>query len=461
MHLNRSPKIFAEGVHRVVSAEQTFERVREVAQRIGITRLADITGLDRIGIPVYSSIVPRSNDVVSVYNGKGTRPIDAKVGAIMEAIERFAAWSVHPPEIFGSYNALATSRLTLNPRDIVITVQEDYTDDTPISWVEGYDLMQRETVLVPFYAAAYFKDSRDFGHLCYTVTSTNGLASGNTLEEAICHALCEIIERDSWSLAELVSRALPKYLGKSRADLGQEISADDLERYPSIALDSIDGEPRCLLELYEQAGMRIVLRNLTSDTNIATISCTVCDDLHDKLSPAHMGVGTHPDAKVALTRALTEAAQARAVDIQALREDISMADDEVDEAFFHSKRVTKVEGDTFYQSESKHPIPFDKVVTHKNKDVLDDINLMLDNLKQAGMQRAIVVDFTLPELKSSVARVIVPGLESWAAVKGRIGDRANALMRKVAVEKQREAAILTNSRRIMDALFGNLPGTES
>jgi len=461
MHLNNSPKILAEGVHRVVSAEHTFERVREVAVRVGITRLANITGLDRIGIPVYSSIVPKSNDVVSVYNGKGIRPIDAKVGAIMEAIERFAAWSARPPGIFGPYNALGSRRRAVNPRDIVINIQDDYTDNTPINWVEGYDLIQQQTVLVPFYAAAYFKDARDYGHLCYTVTSTNGLASGNTIEEAICHALCEIIERDSWSLAELVSRALPRHLGKSRADLGKDISADDLERYPSIALSSIDGEARPLLELYERAGMRIVIRDLTSDTGIATISCTVCDDLHDKLSPAHLGVGAHPDARVALTRALTEAAQARAVDIQALREDISMADEEVNEAFLHSRRVTKVVGNTFYQSESRHPIPFDKVVSHRNKDVLDDINLMLGNLKQSGMESAVVVDFSLPDLKSSVARVIVPGMESWAAMKGRIGDRANTLMRKVAVEKQREAAILTNSQRIMDALFGSVPGTES
>jgi ribosomal protein S12 methylthiotransferase accessory factor len=207
--------------------------------------------------------------------------------------------------------------------------------------------------------------------------------------------------------------------------------------------------------------MRVVVRDITSDTGIATIVCTVCDDLHDKFSPAHAGIGTHPDATVALTRALTEAAQARAVDIQALREDISMADDEVDAAFLHSKRVTKVEGRTFYQTESERPISFDQVATHRNGDLLDDINLMLDRLKQVGMQRAVVVDFSSPELRASVARVIVPGMETWAAVKGRVGARASALMREVAVEKQREAALQTNSRRIMDALFSRLPRAES
>lgn len=461
MLLKSSPKVYGEGVHRVVSPEDTYERVRSVARRIGVTRLADITGLDRIGIPVYSAIMPKSNDVISVYNGKGSRPIDAKVGAVMEAIERYAAWSVRRPDAFGSYEEMSARRPTLNPRDIVVTIQEDYTDQTPISWIEGFDLIQREPVLAPFYASAYFNTPGDYGHLCYTVTTTNGLASGNNLEEAVCHALCELIERDAWTLTELTSRAIPKYLGKSRPELGEAVSEDDLERHPTIALDSIDGTPRELIDMYERAGMRVVVRDLTVDTGIATILCTVCDDLHNKLSPAHAGVGTHPDAAVALTRALTEAAQARAVDIQALREDISMADEDVDAAFLHSKRVPKVEGRTFYQTESERPISLSQVVTHRNGDVLDDINLMLDRIQKVGMQRAVVVDFSAPELEASVARVIVPGLETWAAIKGRVGERANARMREVAIEKQRAAALQTNSRRIMDALFSRLPGSES
>jgi ribosomal protein S12 methylthiotransferase accessory factor len=461
MHLNSSPKVFGEGVHRIVSPEDTFERVLPVAREIGITRIADITGLDRIGIPVYSAIMPKSNDVISVYNGKGTRPLDAKVGAIMEGIERFAAWSAIRPELSGSYTELRRWRNMLDPHEIVTTIQEDYTDETPIGWVEGYDLLRQEKIYVPFYAAAYFDGpGDDYGHLCYTVTSANGLASGNSLEEAICHALCEIIERDAWSLAELSSRNLPKYLGKSRADLGAEISADDLERYPTIRQDSITGQPRELLELYEQAGMRIVLRNITSDIGIPTISCTVCDDLHNKFSPAHMGVGTHPDATVALTRALTEAAQSRAVDIQALREDISMADEEVDKAFLHSKRVGKVEGPTFHQTESRHPISFGQIASYRNGDVLDDINLMMDRLRKCELQRVIVVDLSMPELKASVVRVIVPGMESWGAVKGAVGERADALLRETAVEKQREAALRINSQRIMDAFRSRLPGSE-
>jgi len=42
----------------------------------GITRVADITNLDRIGIPVFSSIRPMADrGAVSVYNGKGATPV--------------------------------------------------------------------------------------------------------------------------------------------------------------------------------------------------------------------------------------------------------------------------------------------------------------------------------------------------------------------------------------------------
>ena len=88
MKLKSSPK--RPGFHRGVTPEETLDRVLPLASRIGITRLCDITGLDRTGIPVWSSVMPKSLDVLSVYNGKGATHTAAKVGAIMEAFERHA-----------------------------------------------------------------------------------------------------------------------------------------------------------------------------------------------------------------------------------------------------------------------------------------------------------------------------------------------------------------------------------
>ena len=77
-----------DGIQRFIPAAETVISAASVAESLGVTRIADITGLDRVGIPVYSAIVPDSADNLSVYNGKGLRPVDAKAGALMEAIEQ-------------------------------------------------------------------------------------------------------------------------------------------------------------------------------------------------------------------------------------------------------------------------------------------------------------------------------------------------------------------------------------
>ncbi len=102
-----------DGIERVVPAATTIKRVTQAADALGVTRLADITGLDRVGIPVYSSVVPKSRDTLSVYNGKGLRPIDAQAGALMEAIERQTALNARPPTMEGSFLELSETHQAL------------------------------------------------------------------------------------------------------------------------------------------------------------------------------------------------------------------------------------------------------------------------------------------------------------------------------------------------------------
>ena len=68
------------GLTRTVPPDETVRRHGELGRRLGITRIADVTGLDRIGIPTFSAIVPDSGDYLSVYMGKGSRRADARAG---------------------------------------------------------------------------------------------------------------------------------------------------------------------------------------------------------------------------------------------------------------------------------------------------------------------------------------------------------------------------------------------
>jgi ribosomal protein S12 methylthiotransferase accessory factor YcaO len=51
-------KVFKRGTHRTISPDDTLERIAPKARQIGITRLGNVTGLDRIGIPVTVAIRP-------------------------------------------------------------------------------------------------------------------------------------------------------------------------------------------------------------------------------------------------------------------------------------------------------------------------------------------------------------------------------------------------------------------
>jgi len=85
-------KSYVNETQRTVSPEETLARVEKALPAAGITRVADITNLDRLGIPVFSSIRPTAGrGAISVYNGKGATPTEARVSAIMEGIERYSA----------------------------------------------------------------------------------------------------------------------------------------------------------------------------------------------------------------------------------------------------------------------------------------------------------------------------------------------------------------------------------
>jgi len=427
IRLNSTPKVFGSGVHRVIEPEETLRRIRGVAPLAGVTRLCDITGLDRIGIPTYSAVVPKSKDILSVYNGKGASRTDAACGALMEAIERQTALDVKAPVISGSYNELSRSGAVLRPASLASQLYSQYSDDLPVQWVEGYELVSGSSILVPARVASYGA-GRNYGPPCLDVESTNGLASGNVLEESICHALCEVIERDAWTIAEMLAQWLPLWKHKrvhgSPPDTG---CADDLERYPEVDVSEADGKTRWMLARFARAGLHPRVKDITSDIGVPTLIATAVDGADSALPMAHIGIGTHPDLRVALSRALAELAQSRVVDIQGIREDISQPDEATPLCMMHMKRQKSVDPRSWYHAPTSRRRKLADISSAVHSDILDDIRFMIGRLRARGLQQVIVVDLTDPGLGVPVVRVIVPGLESWAADRSRIGHRATLL----------------------------------
>src|SRR5579863_7358634 len=99
------PKRFRQGTHRSAAPAETLARVRPHAARMGITRLGNVTGLDRIGIPVAIAVRPNSRSV-SVSQGKGLDLAHAMASALMESVEGFHGEEIGPCRVSG-YRELA------------------------------------------------------------------------------------------------------------------------------------------------------------------------------------------------------------------------------------------------------------------------------------------------------------------------------------------------------------------
>ena len=409
-----------DGIERTVPAAETIKRVAQAAELLGVTRLADITGLDRIGIPVYSSVVPRSDDILSVYNGKGVRAIDAQVGALMEAIERQTALRARLALIEGSFSKLSQSRNLLDPNRVNQELAEDYSEQRMYSWVEGVNIVSGGTCWVPAKLAGYLWD--DVPHpSCFEVSDSNGLASGNCREEAICHALCELAERDAWTMAELGAHKLPRQRRAFAYGPDAKDGLDDLELFPCLDLDSNE-----LLARFHSAGLFPVVRDITSVLGVPAIFASVADEHIPGFPMAHSGLGAHPDVNVALRRALTELAQSRCVDIQGVREDLLPANAVSDSFALHTRRISAINRNSWYLGESQKRRKLCEISSRTHNSIEEDMKFLMDRFIACGLDQIIVVDFTPAAAPYSVVRVIVPGIEFWATDHGRLGDRALA-----------------------------------
>ncbi|HEV2575711.1 MAG TPA: YcaO-like family protein [Acidobacteriaceae bacterium] len=422
--MNRLAKV--DGIERFVPAAETVCLAAGVAESLGVTRVADITGLDRVGIPVYSSVVPNSEDLISVYNGKGLRPIDARAGALMEAIERQTALNVRLPLVEDSYAHLSNTAAVLNPRSVNCELAADYSEEKTYSWCEGVDIVTGQQWYAPAKLAGY--SWHNVPHpTSFATTDTNGLASGNSREEATCHALCELVERDAWTFVELGAHLMPRARRAFALGPDAKNGPDDLEMFPCVDLGAHD-----LLIKFWNAGLFPVVRDITSELGIPAFFASVCDESITGHPMAHCGLGAHPNAAVAVRRALLEVAQSRCVDIQAVREDITPPGAAIGRFSAHTRRVDVINRESWCFGPSKHLRKFADIASYHFATIEEDLQFLLDRFTAAGLTQVIVVDFTPDQSTYSVVRVIVPGIENWALDHGRFGPRALEFWKKYA-----------------------------
>jgi len=263
----------------------------------------------------------------------------------------------------------------------------------------------------------------------FSFSHTNGLASGNVLEEAVCHALCEVVERDSASLADLRSSSIPFHLIKTLAielrsngypvkEFPPKVMVDEPNLFGMLKLKDLSFQPAVnLVSRFEAAGISLVVKDITSDIGIPTFSAASAEWLTQDYGYLAEGTGTHPDPRIALIRAITELSQTRAANIQGARDDL--------------RKISYVgensEDKRSWQfMKSNREVAFSEIKGHYFENILDDIRLIINRLRSIGLKKAIIVDLTLPYLRIPVVRAIVPGLETFRFTKSVIGQRARS-----------------------------------
>lgn len=272
--------------------------------RYGITRLARQTGLDIIGIPCFAAIRPNSR-TLAVNMGKGADDDAAMASAIMEAVEYAIAEAPEVPSIRATVAGLRAAGNTVFDVAPWLPPKEPLADDLELAWIKGADLFSGAPVYAPR-DALIIGGAETLGTISQ---STNGLASGNTSEEATFHALCELIERDATTL----------WIFKSdEAAAATEIDAT------SFGDPVIDG----LVAQVEAADLRLTLFDQTTNIGLPVVFALLAprDEPPTRYFDLAAGCGCHPIASRAAIRAITEAAQTRVSNIAGGRDDFDPAE---------------------------------------------------------------------------------------------------------------------------------------
>jgi YcaO-like protein with predicted kinase domain len=390
-------KTFRNGSHRSIEPAKTIARVKGVMPELGITRVADVTGLDRIGIPVVMVCRPNSRSV-AVCQGKGIDVETATASGLMEAAEIHHAEHVNLPLRLGSRNEIARNHAVIDVARLPRVSGSYYHDDLVMLWIEGRDLVGGGRVWLPFeMVRANYTLPLPPGSGCFEA-STNGLASGNHILEAVSHGICEVIERDAntlWSRQAGATRSLTR-----------------------IDLETIDDSVcRSIVQRLTAAQFDAAVWETTSDVGVPAFYCVITDAVRHE---AQIGVGSgcHPARDIALSRALTEAVQVRTTYISGARDDL-MAE-EYGEVVLAGRRAWAESLKAAAPARSYADVP-----DQRFDSLNEDVTWLLQRLRDVGIDQVVAVDLTRSEFSLPVVRIVVPGLEGPNDHDGYVpGERA-------------------------------------
>lgn len=381
---------------RTSTADESIARVKPYLLDYGITRVANVTHLDRVGVPIHTAIKPLGR-TLSNGSGKGLNASASKISAMMEAIEQTYWEDDHFDRVEATQSDLITQGAVIADGDLLPQFKLSlWNHRLPIYWTQMTDIISGADVWTPTELLEANLKSRLT--ISSFVTSSNGLASGNNIFEAIHSGLTELVERDSIAM----------YAAEG---LGDDYS-------PALDLDQLSatyGNPfHALREQIERAELRFFVFDCTHEIGVPTYKVFV-HDLAVVRAGSFGGYGTSLDPGVALCRAVTEAMQSRGLIIAGSRDDQ-----------FGSGRDASILHSNHYATPDKGCTQVKIYPDSSTGSILGDLERVISLLADAGMKQILIKRHTLPEDPVQVVRVVVPGLEGYLFEQYTPGPRARA-----------------------------------
>jgi ribosomal protein S12 methylthiotransferase accessory factor len=387
-------KEFVAGTHRAMPPEETLERIRPHLAKGAITRVADVTGLDTIGLPVAVAMRPASG-TLAVEGGKGATFAAAMASAAMEAIERYVA-EVDPIDRVWATTAEMAGRLPCAAEEFPMFRDASIAPHHRYSWSPMRDLNDDSQWWVPtdLVILPTGEMRPDLSHPW--AAGSNGLASGNHLLEAVCAGLYEMIERDATTC------------WKAASERGEA---------PSLVVDQDTLTGSVLLDVLgvlDRAGVDAVIHWCPTDIGVPTAMAYVVD--RERGVGVYKGYGCHLDPEIAMIRAVTEAVQSRTILISGAR------DDQLRPSYDAMKRSDVWSALDFVKDQRR--LSVDDIPNLATPTFHGDVRVLLHMLADAGFDRVLARELDASEFEASVARVLVPGLAPYDFAWTDIGERA-------------------------------------
>ncbi|CAA9415383.1 MAG: TOMM biosynthesis cyclodehydratase (protein C) / TOMM biosynthesis docking scaffold (protein D) [uncultured Pseudonocardia sp.] len=418
VRLQPAPKAVGSGDRVLTAKEMLTRHVRLVSPVTGIIKqiTADpsVPGFAhafRSGANVsrqVDGLVALRRSLRAENGGKGLTEIDARVGALCEAAERFSGTEQGDElRIPGTLRDLAPS--AVDPRDCLLFDDRQYADraawnaahapfnhvpapfdpDAELDWTPVWSLTHRRHRLLPT-AMLYYGGPPAPG----VFADSNGAAAGGSVEDAVLQGLLELVERDAvaiWWYNRL--------------------------RVPEVD-PSAFGDPAIVAQRAHHAsiGRELHVLDVTSDLGIPTV-VAVSRRAGGGQERILLGFGAHLDPAAALRRALAEVNQMLPGDAM----DPSRSDDPdwrdwATRATFAGHPHLLPDPGARPRGPGDHPHEW-------RPDVRDDVLAVVDRLAAHGLE-TLVLDQTRPDVGLPVVKVVVPGLRSfWARfAPGRLFD---------------------------------------